>query len=284
MLRTASALLLAASAGAMDPGVGEYVANLITINFPKASVQSMIDDGLVLGSVPGQPAGDEGKHPVIFCFGQQREVHPSIHIGNLPFNWAYSEFIMSVPFVYLNTTGQNQGPFTFQPRLFLDNITKESDASEAILAGWAYALAKRAARIVTEPTIPWGLGNHQYHISERKDSSKKLLTLSATTTTGWQEPSSFPKFQVIGAAMDNTLIGDTSMFGKDATGKFRCTKFNWHLERARIASLTGQLSIADSYIHGLPVGLHNFTGVETTDFGAFRLATNWSISMPALSC
>jgi hypothetical protein len=264
-----------------DPGVGQYVANLVTVNMPDATVEKLLDAGLVLGAVPkGVPTG---QHPVIFCFGQQKEVHPAVHIGNLPFNWEYSEFIMTVPFVYLNTTGQMKGPYSFAARLFLDNRTHYADAQEAILAGWAYHLAKRPAHIDTTPDIPWGLEDHEYHISDRQDATKSFLHLSAHSTTEWKAPSAFPHFATIGATINNPLVGDTNMLGK-TTGKFLCAHFNWHLESAQIAAIKGKLSIDFSFLPGLPTQKMNFVGIDGADFGGFRLRTNWSMGLPDLAC
>eukprot|EP01062_Namystynia_karyoxenos_P028190 TRINITY_DN21405_c0_g1_i1.p2 TRINITY_DN21405_c0_g1~~TRINITY_DN21405_c0_g1_i1.p2 ORF type:complete len:303 (+),score=132.80 TRINITY_DN21405_c0_g1_i1:68-910(+) len=279
MARLAALALLAAAAGAVDPGVGQYVANLVSINLPKQVVQGLLDDGLTLGDVPGLPPSAAGKHPVIFCFGQQREVHPAVHVGNFPFNWAYDEFIMSIPFVYKGA----KGPFAFCPRLFLDNSTHLADAQEAVLAGWTYGLAKKLAHISTTPANPWGLQEHRYEITERPDASRRLLSLRAAAGTPWRKGSDFPKFQVIGSAMDNPIIGDTSPLGK-TTGKYVCAEFHWHLDTARVASIDGQVTVHESFLSGLPTGTFNFTGVETTDFGAFRLSTNWSMAMPHIKC
>lgn len=256
----------------------------MTVNMPKETVAKLIDTGLELGALPSGSPVPKGMHPVIFCFGQQKAVHPSVHIGNLPFNWEYSEFIMSIPFIYLSDG--MKGPFGFSTRLFLDNKTHYADAQEAIIAGWNYHLSKRAAHIDTVPTIPWGLEDHSYHIHDRANATQSLLRLAAHSTTEWKASTEFPNFAEIAAHLNDKMIGDTSVTGKDATGIFKCAKFNWHIDTAKIAAIEGTLDVdsAEGIHAGLPVQHVSFKGIDSTRWGAFRIATNWSMSMPDLPC
>lgn len=179
-----------------------------------------------------------------------------------------------------------KGPFGFSSRLFLDNKTHYADAQEAILAGWEYHLSKHAAHIDTVPTIPWGLEDHSYHIRDRANATKSLLRLVAHSMTEWKAFSEFSNFSPIAAHLNNKMIGDTSLFGKDGTGKFKCAKWNWHLQTAKVAAIEGTLDVdsADGIHVGLPVQHVSFNGLDSRTWGAFRIATNWSLSLPDLPC
>lgn len=270
IIAAAAACRAAAPAAA---GGGQYVANLLTVNFPKAVAKGFLDPGLELGAVPAGLVPD-GMHPVIFCFGEQGDVGPT--------KWWYNEFIMSVPYAYVTET--QKGPFNFATRLFLDNATHFITARQAIAAGWGYGIAKRSAHMSTTPVMPWGIEDHEYLINDRDDASKRFLTFNSHATTEWRTPSDFPNFAPVVDAIHIPNIGDTSMTGKDATGKWACFVFDWHLEHARVASIEGQLTINFAYVPGLPTGQHNFTGIADSKFGAYRLATNWTIGMPRQKC
>jgi uncharacterized protein with NAD-binding domain and iron-sulfur cluster len=198
-------------------------------------------------------------HPVILLFARQRHVRP----GFMPFGGTnYHEFVELIPSVALDDLDMpSGGPFSYMPYLLLDQVTP------VIIGKTLYGFNKMLARIRSLSSsyeIRCGLGEigaHFYNEGLPGDISK------------------FPNMSEVRDLMERPLISQTE------TGSWVYSYLDFCLDAATFQGISGHVSIGPPLIPPPPDDdpYYSFKSILKERYGAFRLTTNWNLSLPLLS-
>lgn len=210
----------------------------------------MLPSGLRLAPQSVTP-GDQ--HPLLFMLGRQRNVRLDL----IPFGADYLEFILAVPFVEHDGSGDEpSGPFAYMPCLFLDRRLP--------ILGGRLLLAYEKHRAVISATA------ETYRIAS-VETGELLLSARFRATPRSSNDRRRP-------AIEGILR--LPVVSRRARGGWRYSVFEPALERARIEPIEIDLAIERPFVPGLPTG--SFT-LDTESGQAFRLQTSWRLTGPFAS-
>lgn len=252
--------------------VGDYLSCWVVLPMPKENVQSMLPNGLELAP---QSITPEKTHPVMFAFGKQMNVkmqppEPPIPIMN------YLENITGIPYVQrVNRLGegQNNKPFLYSPKLFLNALLP-------VIGGDAIWGFKKEM-----VDVGWPSEENYFFVNNRIYGHKPLISLNFVVTDDYQQPAKFPNFKLVQEMMEQTLILHETLITKML---LHCKKqlgyvgatFDWHMEQAWLRPIQGEVNIFQSYCPGLPIGTSEFQGIDKQELGGFQLQNHWELTWP----
>ncbi|MBV8588495.1 MAG: NAD(P)-binding protein, partial [Acetobacteraceae bacterium] len=232
-------------------GRGIYEASVAVLLLDTALVQTMLPPPLELGS------GLESKHPVVFFFGRQDDVRPSV--WPLP-GWNYDEAVIAVPDVYACEMGYAyEGPFAYLPRLWLDRLPP-------VLAGlFLYGYAKQLAQIRAR--------SGQYTITGFDDS--QLLAEARFTPQGaGRPPHTCPGWSSIERLLNQPLLAEP-MPGVEIGSVL---SFRLHKVRT-VAPITADLTLAPEAAPNFRGGTYSASGLDSLP-AAFQMTSHWHLTPP----
>jgi hypothetical protein len=238
-----------------DDLIGQCSGYIIVSFLDAAVAQACLLPNVELTPPAGTPAG---KHPVLYCFGQQIGVRPrySFAPGD-----DYDETTIGLPFVGLrHSDGTLSGPYFQMTALRLDDAL-------AVEIGVAIGFPKELAIIdVTDTT---------YAIQMNPFASD---VMSGTFgITGDQFGPDFPNFQTI-----EQMLLQQPVISQTAEGLYLVTSFRFDTQHAVMFPADAAFTAADSSIAGLPEGDYTFPGIDVTAFGGcFHSVHNWTMSPPS---
>lgn len=234
---------------------GTYRSHCVLLALDSESVRELLPPGLVPGP---QTLTGPGRHPVLFMFGRHHGVRPSF----LPVRGGtYHEFIAAVPFLALEMPGgPDRGPFSFMPRLYLDNWLW-------VVMGWLYEYAKVRARI--EATA-------RSYAVQALSSGRPIVSASFDSRGAAGPMKDFPHFAAIAPAFRQPFIAKLGFL------PFLASVMTFELEKATFQAIHGEARIEDSFKRGLPRGTFPFEGIDTSPLGAFFIEVPWTLSLPYL--
>jgi uncharacterized protein with NAD-binding domain and iron-sulfur cluster len=227
--------------------------------FPRATVQAMLDPGLVLAAQDMTPPD---QHPVLLLFGWQGDVRPN----RMPFGGGnYLEFIVSVPFVQHATARDHErcpGPFIYMPKLFLDQLFP------TLLGIFGYGYNKELASIRADKT--------DYTVFQRS-TQKALISASFQATGPTASEVDFPHFHITRKPYGLPLVSRTKL------GTWHYSFYDFALGQALIQPIDMTIKVYSKDVGGLPPGTYTVPSIEQQGMGAFFIATDATISNPLQS-
>lgn len=241
--------------GSPDDLIGQISAYIIVSFLDAAVAQACLLPNVELTPPPGTPAG---KHPVLYCFGQQSGVGPrySLAPGD-----NYNETTIGLPFVGLrHSDGTLSGPYFQMTALRLNDVL-------AVEIGLAIGFPKELAIVdVTDTT---------YAIQMNPFAGD---VMSGTFgITGAQFGPDFPNFQTI-----EQMLLQQPVISQIADGSYLVTSFQFDTQNPVMFPADAAFTVADNSIAGLPQGDYAFPGIDVTAFGGcFNCVCNWTMSPPS---
>lgn len=233
-------------------GTGAIDAVVVTLPFDREVVEGLLPPGLELADT------ESARLPVILMFGRHRDVHPAAGTWSedLPVGLNYHEFILGVPFV---RAAGGSTLYTFMPRLFLDERLP-------ILLGLPYGFAKKISAVVER--------TGEYQVFDLA-TGNELVNAEWMPTGDFQNPDEVANFG------DIQRILALPMIGKTVAGPLVCSDFDWNLGGARsIQPVNAAGRIDLPFLPGLPRLQWSAPGIDERPFGAFRVRTQWTLSLP----
>lgn len=252
-------------------GGGTYLADFIVVELNKTIVEEMLPEGVKL-SVAMQllPV-----IPCIFVFGLQYNVCNNAEdkswLDGRFFDLTYNEFIMAIPEVTFShpKNGRAMGPFTYQPRLFLND-------SVAMSLGWGFGIDKVLADFTHD------LDTGRWEVRDW-DTKELTMTLNSKNITDWMSTASLSPdspTSLFLTGINTPILGLSGRGYKGAGAKgdgfFVCGVFDWQFfDHAEYQLIDGKLRVLQAFdnAHVMPL-LH-----DPFLFGV-RVRTNWSMSFP----
>jgi len=246
---------------ASGAGEGVYNATMVTLSLPRAEVESMLAEGLELGTPPDGVLKD-GEHPVVFAFGYQTDVRPVIHVGKFPFDWTYQEFILAVPFVRF-AEHPERGQLTHPVNLYLDDLPP-------VVLGWVYGLPKQLAD-------SFEVDETSYRIFAKPGNASESQSVVASNWIGHGEKKpamEFPNFGPLSQGLQLPLVGAYKVPG------FMCSNFNWGLDVMQLTAATGSVEVDASFVGQIQPRNVSFVGVDESPISGYLMETKWTMSAP----
>ncbi len=238
-----------------DDIIGQCSAYIIVSFLDVAVAQACLLPNVELTPPPGTPAG---KHPVLYCFGQQIGVGPrySVAPGD-----NYNETTIGLPFVGLrHSDGTLSGPYFQMTALRLNDLL-------AVEIGIAIGFPKELA--IMDVT------NTTYSIQMNPFAGDVMY--GTFGITGAQFGPDFPNFQTI-----KQMLLQQPVISQTAEGVYLVTSFRFDTRNATMFPADADFTVADSSIAGLPEGDYTFPGIDVTAFGGcFHSVHNWTLSPPS---
>eukprot|EP01084_Bolivina_argentea_P121275 214916_1 len=239
---------------------GPVIGTLFQIAVNKSIAESLLPDGLQLGTIPNY--NDTNSWPIAFMFAQQQNVG----------NWNYLEFILLITYIEWNDTlAKNykyKGPYGYGPKLYLDLLGPTE-------AGQICGVDKTLANVTQNCDMN---GNCKYEISTTK--GENILSAEWTANGVKYENASLNEnfWNYQRASFNLPSIAQYPV----NKGVFQCGITNWFIDNALIQPVTGTLTIFDDFYGDIPTGTFNFDDTIDQDpyFGAYRLETMWAFEQP----
>lgn len=257
----ASLAALAVAEAISGAGEGTYNATMVTLSLPREEVASMLAPQLELGVPPSEVLRD-GEHPVVFAFGFQQDVRPVIHVGKLPFDWTYQEFILAVPFVRFPDHPE-RGQLTHPVNLYLDKLPP-------VVLGWAYGLPKMLADGFETNASSYRVFAKPTNVSE----SQSVLSASWRGTGEKRAAAEFPNFAPLAEGLKLPLVGASHVPG------VLCSNFDWGLDVMQLTAATGNVGVDATFVGDIQQRQVPFVGLDESPVSGFQMETKWTMSAP----
>lgn len=240
---------------------GGYSALVVGVPLPSDQVRRMLPPQLLLAP---NPMTGPTEHPVFFLFGHQYDVRMTSVFRYL-FKMDYLEHITFIP--YVKKRDPRPGPcasqlFDYTPQLFLDDL-----------------LPTVGGRLV------WGLRKSLGSLKQREGNYQvssyatgaPLISLDYRTDGPSKRPTDYPNFAPMAgmfdlASVENICLGDF--------GPIICSSFDWNIPSAIAQPIEGTMTLQQGYLPGLQAKTYPFKSLADAPWGAFRLTTRWTYSMP----
>lgn len=235
-------------------GIGRIDAHCAIVLKPASYVTKKLPTGLTLV----RPPELTDKHPVILIFSKQRNVRP----GFVPFGGiSYHEFVELIPSVAFAEGGPAGGPFSYMPYLLLDQI------APVVVGVNLYGFNKRLGRIRSR--------GGSYEIRSELGETR------ARFDDEWL-PGDISKFENMNKVRD---LMELPLIGQTPTGSWVFSYLDFGLDAATIQATKGTVEIGEPVIQPGPdsdgdYSFYRFPSIRDEPYGAFRLSTKWTLSVP----
>ena len=235
----------------------------VTLALPSGQVSGVLPPGVVLGA---QSVTPPGTHPVIVLFNRILGAHMSV--PTLLPSLTYHELSVGVPFCYVtgtDTVRPGQGPFYFQPRLYLDSVL----ATAGGVFYWGFAKSMASFEVSEDAYVV------------RSTEGEVLSTLEVQSRGAFRCIADMPAFGAVRRMHDQPLLS-TLPLGMGPLPV--CSSFDKNWDAGTIAPLETVARIGDALVPGLHVGrvpASGFsTGIDGSVLGAYEMRLPWRLSMP----
>lgn len=243
--------------------LGDGIFRGVTLELPSERVRGLLPHGLTLGE---QTVTRAGTHPVVLLCNEILRAHMTVPSA-LP-SLSYREQSLGIPFCYV-TDGRGQeteqGPFYYQPRLWLDSLL-------AMMGGVVYwGLTKRMARFQLDDNL----------FAVTSQQGRSLSSVRSRPTGAALPVASYPFFAPIRQLHEQPLIM-TAPFGMGPF--FVCCNFDKAWDHGTLCPLETSTQIDESFVPGLQTGRfpeHGLRGgIDTSVVGSYELRLPWRLSLP----
>jgi hypothetical protein len=239
-------------------GVGSMEAYCVTIWRDPSDVAKLLPPGLFLDPPLDlqPPPGAKGTQPILLLFCRQKNVRP----GFVPFGgMRYHEIIELIPFVQQDSTdAPSGGPFSYMPYLFLDEITP------VLIGVNLYGFNKRLARVTSNG------GSFELQC----DLGEISANLSKEGLPGKAASPQFSHLRAMRQLLENPFISLTT------NGAFVYSHLDIRFDTATFQGVSGEVKLGSPFDPSSSPATFPVYSIVDHDFGAFRLQTNWTLSLP----
>mgnify|MGYP006272052743 FL=1 len=236
-------------------GMAQTTGATVMLPFPRATVQSMLPNGLELAE---QEFTQGDAHPVILLFARQRDVRPNL----LPFGMSYCEFICAVPWVrHTDPSLHDLPPLITPTKLYLDSLPP------ILLGIYGYGFPKVRASMHVD------MDNY---IIRDGPTDAEIISASFQRKGPKQRAHEIRHFDKVRPAYEMGMVTNNKI------GQWQYSVYDFSLGQAELEPLDMEIRISSNAL-GLPQGVIKTESLQQSPFGGFFLTSDATINNPLQS-